>query len=213
MSMPATKAPAAPMKRFMAMRGSLLLNVAAPFVCYEIMTSNGVSELVALAVGSIFPVAGIGIAAIRGRRLDWIGVISLAAMAVGLAGALVFASPRFLLLKDSITTATIGVAFLVSLAMPRPLIFVLAGQLSAADPQARAAWDRRWSSSPQTRRRMRRFTALWGLALLGEATLRAALFYLVTPASLILVSPLLAAAVFGPMAVWSIRGYRARAHV
>lgn len=205
------EAAAAPTKRFMAMRGSLLLNVAAPFVSYEIMTRHGGSELTALAVGSIFPVLGIGIAAIRRRRLDWIGLISLAAMVVGLVGALVFVNPRFLLLKDSITTATVGLAFLASLAAPRPLIFVLARQMNSSDPSARAALDRRWSSSPQARRRIRRFTAAWGLALIGEAALRAALSYLVAPATLVLVSPLLAAAVFGGMAAWSIRGYRAHA--
>jgi hypothetical protein len=210
MSTAVAETPATPMKRIMAMRGSLLLNVAAPFVIYEIMTRSGSSELTALAIGSLFPALGIGVAAVRNRRLDWIGVITLAAMVVGLAGALVFASPRFLLIKDSMTTATVGLTFLASLAMPRPLIFVLARQMNSADPRARAALDQRWSL-PRARRRIRRLTAIWGLALLGEAALRAVLSFLVAPATLILVSPLLAAAVFGGMATWSIRDYRAHA--
>lgn len=208
MSTAATQAPAMSMKRFMSMRGSLVLNVVAPFATYELMTGHGSSELTALAVGSIFPVLGIGFAAIRNRRLDWLGVITLAAIVVGLVGAL-FVSPRFLLLKGSIVTATIGLAFLGSLVAPRPLIFVLARQMNASDPRARAALDDRWSSSPQARRRIRRLTGLWGLALVGEAATRVALSYLVAPATLLLVSPLLAAAVFGAMVLWSIRGYRA----
>lgn len=206
----ATEAPAAPLKRFAAMRWSLVLNIAAPLATYEIVTHNGGSELAALAIGAIFPVLGLAIAATR-RRLDWIGVITLIAIAGSLAGALLFASPRLLLLKESITTGTVGLAFLASLAAPRPLIFVFARQLKAADAQARATLDQRWSTSPVLRRRIRRLTVLWGACLVAEAATRAVLSYFVTPATLIVLSPLLAAAVFGGLALWTRRGYRAHA--
>lgn len=205
-----TEAPAAPLKRFTAMRWSLVLNIAAPFATYEIVTRDGGSELAALAIGSIFPVLGLAIAALR-RRLDWIGVITLVAIAGSLAGALLFESPRLLLLKESITTGTVGLAFLASLVAPRPLIFVFARQLNAAGAQARATLDQRWSTSPVLRRRIRRLTAAWGVCLVAEAATRAVLSYLVTPATLIVLSPLLAAAVFGGLALWTLRGYRAYA--
>lgn len=205
-----TEAPATPLKRFMAMRWSLVLNIVAPFATYEIVTGRGGSELAGLAIGSIFPVLGLAIAATR-RRLDWIGAISLIAIAGSLAAALLLASPRLLLLKESITTGTVGLAFLASLAAPRPLIFVLAGQMNAADAQARARLAQRWSTSPVVRRRIRRLTVLWGAALVAEAGTRALLSYFVTPATLMVLSPLLAAAVFGGLALWTLRGHRAYA--
>jgi hypothetical protein len=192
---------------FARVRGPLLFNAVAPFATYEILTSRGVSELVALAVGALFPLAAIAVGAARTRRLDPFAAVTLAAIAVGLIGALVFASPRVLLVKDSVITATIGLVFLGSLAARRPLIFVLARQI-AENTVARAALEQRWTLA-QTRRRFRIITLVWGIALVGEAAIRVTLSFLVSPGVLLLLSPLLAVAVFGSIGLWTLRLRRA----
>jgi hypothetical protein len=189
-----------------AVSPTVVLNIAAPFASYEILTSSGLSELTALAVGSVFPLAGIAMAAVRSRRLEWIGVASLAGIMVGLLGGLLFGSAEFLLVKDSIITGGIGLVFLASLLAARPLVFVLGRQMPGADP---AAFERQWSSA-QFRHGCRQTTAVWGLALIAEAGLRIALSFLIPPATLILISPLLATAVFAPLALWTIRRRAAR---
>lgn len=51
-------------------------------------------------------------------------------------------------------------------------------------------------------------TVVWGLGMLGEATARVVLAFLIPPAALLAISPLLAAAFFGPLAAWTL--YRRR---
>lgn len=196
--------------RFAAMRGTLLLNAVAPLATYEVLTRQGVSELTALAVGALFPLAGVGIGAIRGRRLDPFAAVTLAAIAISLIGAVVFASPRFLLLKESVITATIGLAFLGSLVASRPLTFVIARQM-ATDPAVRIGLEQRWLV-PEVRRSFRLFTMVWGLALVAEAALRTVLSFVVTPGVLMLISPLLAVAVFGSLGAWTWRHRRTVSH-
>ena len=181
-------------------RGPLLINALAPFGTYEILTAHGVSEVTALAVGALFPLAAVAVSAIRNRRLDPFAAVTLAAIAVGLIGGLVFDSARILLVKDSIITATIGLAFLGSLAARRPLIFVFARRL-VDDP---AVLEQRWSV-PEGRRRYRTLTLGWGVALVAEATARIALSFVLATGVFMVVSPLLAVAVFGLVTAWTLR--------
>ena len=149
----------------------ILLGVVAPFVVYQVATALGTSELTALAWGAVFPLAGIVVGLARRRRLDAISAISLVSIVVGLAGGLLLHSAQFLLVKDSLVTATIGLAFLGSLLAARPLIFVIG---RAQSPGKAAVFDARWAE-PAFRRAIRRMTAVWGAALLGEAAARVVL--------------------------------------
>jgi len=179
----------------------ILLGVVAPFVVYQVATHFGASELAALAWGAPFPLAGIARELARRRRLDVISAISLTSIVVGLAGGLLLHSAQFLLVKDSLVSATIGLAFLGSLLASRPLIFVIG---RARSPERAAVFDARWAE-PAFRRALRTMTAVWGTALLAEAVTRVVLSLLIPPAALLLVSPLLAAAFLGPLALWTVR--------
>src|SRR6185312_5496085 len=119
----------------------ILLGAVAPFVSYQVATWLGASELGALSWGAVFPLAGIALGFAR-RRFDVISATSLAAIVVGLGGALLLHSARFLLVKDSLVSATIGLAFLGSLLAARPLIFVIGRSRS---PERAAVFDARWA--------------------------------------------------------------------
>lgn len=179
----------------------ILLGVVAPFVVYQVATGLGASELAALAWGAAFPIAGIAVGLARRRRIDVISAISLTSIVVGLAGGLLMHSAQFLLVKDSLVSATIGLAFLGSLLATRPLIFVIG---RAQSPERAAVFDARWAE-PAFRRALRTMTAVWGTALLAEAVTRVVLSLLIPHAALLLISPLLAAAFLGPVALWTVR--------
>ncbi len=203
----ATKLPTSPAAKVRALlSGPVLLGVVAPFAVYQVATSFGASDLAALAWGAVFPLIGIALGFARTRKLDAISAISLASIVVGLAGGLLLHSAEFLLVKDSLVTGTIGLVFLGSLLAERPLIFTI-GRSQA--PGRADVFDRRWAE-PAFRHALRRMTAIWGITLLAEATARVVLSLLVPPAVLLLVSPLLAAAVIGPVAIWTMRR---RAHM
>lgn len=201
------KLPTSPAAKVRALlSGPILLGVVAPFAVYQVATTLGASDLAALAWGAVFPLIGIALGFARTRRLDAISAISLASIVVGLGGGLLLHSAEFLLVKDSLVTGTIGLAFLGSLLGERPLIFTI-GRSQA--PGRADVFDRRWAE-PAFRQALRRMTAVWGVTLLVEATARVVLSLLVSPGVLLLVSPLLAAAVIGPVAIWTMRR---RAHM
>lgn len=181
---------------------TLLLNAVAPYVAYQVLTAHGASEVAALSIASVFPLAALIREAVRARRLEFIGLLSVASIAVGLLSGLVSHDPHVLLVKDSLVTGVLGLGFLGSLLAPRPLVFIFAKQFSAAE------LEQRWVHSAQFRARLRQMTVVWGVALLVEATLRVVLAFLVSPATLLAISPLLAAVVIGPVAGWTY--YRRR---
>jgi hypothetical protein len=182
----------------------ILLGAVAPFVTYQVATGLGASELSALAWGAVFPLAGIALGYARRRRFDVISAISLAAIAVGLGGALLLHSARFLLVKDSLVSATIGLAFLGSLLAARPLVFVIG---RAQSPGRAAVFDARWAE-PAFRRELRLMTAVWGGVLLAEAATRVALSLVIPPGALLAISPLLAVVFLGSVGLWTVRRRR-----
>jgi uncharacterized membrane protein len=203
--MPTATAPSPATGRLAWLRSpDILLGAVAPFAAYQVATHFGASELAALSWGALFPLAGIGIGLVRRHRLDVISAISLASIAVGLGGALVLHSAQFLLVKDSLVSATIGLAFLGSLLTARPLIFVIA---RAQSPERAAVFDARWAE-PAFRRALRTMSAVWGVVLLAEAATRVVLSLLIPPGALLLVSPLLAVAFLGPVGLWTVRRRR-----
>jgi hypothetical protein len=199
--------PAAPrLGAFLPWR-TLVLNVVAPLVVYQFASARGLDEINALLLAAAFPFATLVIGAIRSRSLDPIGAISLAAIVVSVAATLAFSDPRILLAKDSLVTATIGLAFLGSLLAPRPLTFVIGRRLAAADPARLARFDTSWLE-PRARAFLQLTCVVWGAALLAEALIRAACAVLLPPQVVLAISPLLSIGVLGLVGLWTFRRYR-----
>jgi hypothetical protein len=97
--------------------------------------------------------------------------------------------------------------FLGSLLTARPLTFALGRSMIATTPADRAAYDATWDV-PGVPAGHRRTTAQWGAALVLDAGLRAALALVLTPGTLLAVSPLVAAATIGPVAILTVRRRR-----
>jgi hypothetical protein len=181
---------------------TLLLDVAAPAIAYQLLVRHGVSGTPALMSVAGFPLLGIAVAAIRKRRLDPVALLALVAIAVGLAAGLVLHDGRILLVKDSIVTGVLGVVFLLSLPARRPMVFVLQRRLLSREGESER-FDQTWAD-PRVQARSRRMTTLWGVALIAEAAVRVALSFVVSPGTLLVISPLLAAVTFGPLALWTV---------
>lgn len=175
----------------------LWLNVGGPIAAYQILTQRGVSAADALLVGAAFPVVAILTKAVRTRHLDLLGLFSLAAIVVGALGTLLFQDPHILLVKDSLITATLGLACLGSLCTARPLMAILAAQFAGSADRCAAV---RANAAG-----FRRLTLVWGITMLTDAAIRVVLAFLLPPALLLTLSPLLAVAVFGPVALWTLR--------
>jgi hypothetical protein len=185
---------------------TVLLGVVAPIVAYDVLSGH-TSDVTALSIGAAFPAAATLWTLVRTRRPDPAALMTLTGIALGLVGALVFDSSLFLLLKDSAITGGFGVVFLGSLLAARPITFALGRTMIATTPAEREAYDATWDN-PAVRAGHRRTTAQWGAAFLLDAGLRAVLAFVLAPGTLLVVSPLLAAAVLGPVALVTVRRRR-----
>jgi hypothetical protein len=167
---------------------SLVLSAVCPVVAYQLLSGRGVPEISALAVAAVFPAIGTLLGWMQVRRLDLVGIGSLALIAVTIALSLATANPLFLLLKGSAIGGVIAATCLGSLLLPRPAMFYVARHFASLEDRARAPrFDEWWQRSMGFRQTMRRVTLVWGVALAGEALLRVGLV-LVLPTAVFLVS-------------------------
>jgi hypothetical protein len=85
--------------------------------------------------------------------------------------------PHLLLIRESFFTGAFGLACLISLVLPRPLMFYFGRCFMAGrDIQKRDMFNARWQD-PAVRRAHRLVTVIWGLVYVGEFVLRIALVY------------------------------------
>ena len=102
-------------------------------------------------------------------------------LALTLAGfgiALITGSDRFLLAKESVLTAMVGLWFLRSIWAERPLTYqftrpLLEGRISRVGP----SWELLWEREPGFRRSWRMSSLIWAVVLLIDAVVRVVMAY------------------------------------
>jgi hypothetical protein len=104
----------------------VLVALVAPIVVYALVRSSVDSDVTAFAVGAAVPVAWtLGRFAVL-RKVDPFGVFGVVAFGLALVVTwLTGGSPLALEMRDSVPTGLLGLAFLVSVLVGRPLNLVL----------------------------------------------------------------------------------------
>ena len=74
-----------------------VFDVAGPLVAYNLLRSAGFSSVSALVLSGVFPAAGVIIGIIEHRRVDALGILVLAGIAVGAVLGLVSHNARLVL--------------------------------------------------------------------------------------------------------------------
>jgi hypothetical protein len=168
----------------------IALNATIPVACYFVMTRFvSPSELAALLVATAFPTLTSVYDVTRRHELNPVAVLVLLGILGSILALLVGGDPRLLLIRESFVTGAFGIACLVSLAFPRPIMFYFARYLmSGGDAGRRAVIDERWQY-PAARRAHRIVTVVWGLVFIGEFALRVLLVYAAPAALVLAVSP------------------------
>jgi hypothetical protein len=121
---------------------SLFVDVALPWLTVRILEAYGVPTVWALAVAALFPGASTLLAWFHGRRIEVIGIAVFVTIVLGIAMALISDEARFGLLRGAPAFGLFGIACLISLLMPRPLMFFVARHFqTAGDPAKAAEWS------------------------------------------------------------------------
>lgn len=128
----------------------MVWDLVASVGVYYALRLAGVDERPALLAGTILAATRLIWVAVRRRQVTWFAAVMLAVFGLGLLLTFLAGDARFLLLKDSIVTAGVGIVFLLSTLAGRPLT-VSAAQTS--QPWRAAAIDEMFRNRPDLRRR------------------------------------------------------------
>jgi intracellular septation protein A len=192
------------MTRIRLLLPTLLLDLVLPIGGYYLLKHLGASDWVALAAGGavsgVVMVAGI----VRGREVDGPAAFMLGLFAFGLLTLFLTGDARFVLAKDSILSAAVGLVFLGSLVGKRPLLLVFVAKTAPNMAQL-------YEESPALRRTFRVATILWGVGMLVEAASRVLLVYTLPVDVMVIGSPALTFLVLGVLVVLT-RTYAQRQH-
>jgi hypothetical protein len=187
----------------------VVFDVAGPLVAYSMLRSAGLSAVSALVLSGVLPAVAVLGGLIRHRRLDAVGVLVLAGIAVGSVLGLLTGDARLVLVEGSVPTAVFGLLCLASLRSRRPLIFRFALEfMGPATPRGRD-FDGLWQYYG-FRHAFRLFTVVWGVTYLAEAAARVALVELTSTSTALAVSKFMPYLVAGALVLW-MTGYARRA--
>ena len=195
-----------------ALAPQILTGGVAPLAVYLVARHAGVGDAVSLALSCGPPAASVAVSWARRRRLDPIGAIALVGIVAGLLSMAVLGGNELVLkMRDSVVTGLFGSLCLVSLALPgRPAIFVMGRALTAGRGRhGVAAFDSLWDE-PEARRVFVVLTATWGVGLVGEAAVRAALALSLPTGPFLAVTPVLGWTVIGGLIAFTVAYVRAR---
>lgn len=190
----------------MPMVWDIALNMAIPLACYRLTKAYvSPSDFTALLAASIFPIIKNFFGVVRRRSLDPIAVVVLLAISTSIVAIALGGSAKLLLLRESLFAGVFGLACLVSLAAPRPLMFYFGRLFTAGnDPEMRARFDSTWQYA-QARKTHRIITLVWGLLYLGEFAVCAALIYTQPITTVLAVSPSLFGSATILAIIWTFR--------
>jgi hypothetical protein len=187
-----------------------VFDIAGPLVAYSMLRSAGQSQVSALILSGAFPALGILVGVIRHRRVDTIGVLVLAGIAVGTVLGLLSGSPRLVLAEGSVPTAVFGLLCLGSLWARRPLIYRFAIEFIGADTPRGRDFESLWQY-PAFRHSFRLYTLVWGVVYLAEAAARIVIIETTSTSTALSVSKVMPHVVAGALIAWmTAHGRRAR---
>ena len=156
----------------------MLIDIGAPIIVYFILHSLGVGDVLALTIGGMVTAINAIVGTVRRRRLDSVGLLVVAEIALSIALLLVTEDPRILLIKPSFYVGFAAIYAFATCFVGRPIGYETAKPFATkGDPERLAAYERAWERSPEFRRKERVITARWGVAFLADALLRVLVVY------------------------------------
>ena len=182
----------------------IVVNAVLPFVIYT-LTDKRLGDVGALIASSAPPVAWSIAQFVRSRTVDALSLLVVAGIALSLLALLGGGGAKFLQLRENLVTGVIGLIFLGSVIVGRPLIYYL----------ARAGMQRRGASGELAdfenlrdntffKRTMRVMTLVWGAGLVARTALAAVLVFSVSIPTYLAIQPILGYATMGGLGGWTL---------
>ena len=180
--------------KFLQMLPTLLINAVVPYAV-NMVAQHYMPTIDSLLLASSVPALYTLGMFVWKKQVNAIGLLVVASLLLTAVFALLFRSPRLLLLQGSAVNGLFGVVMLVSLLFSRPILFYIIRSIVAQnDPQRAASFNANWAF-PQVRHCYRLLTLIWGCVTVGQLLLVTVLVFNL---------PISGFAVIMPAAHWSM---------
>jgi hypothetical protein len=179
-----------------------MVNFALPYLIYSCV-SGRLGAAPALMLSGAPPVLWSVVSFIRERKLDAISILVLSGIALSLLAFAGGGGVRVLQLRENLVGGLVGLAFLGSVAIGRPLIWQLARAASRRGSAERAAAVEALRDDSGFRRAMTVATLVWGCGLLAVCAVNCTLVFLISIKQFLLVGGPISYAALGLLTAWT----------
>lgn len=167
----------APTIKMRGLATMLFLDMMIPLAAYYVARMAGAGTTAALLIATGAAALRTLYLLVKHGELDGFAVFMVVVFAGGLAASFITGDARFLLLKNSYATIVVGLIFLGTVAVRKPLTFMVARRMAHGDDHAVADLDRGWKESASFRLGFYVMGLVWGVGFIIEAILRIVLIY------------------------------------
>ena len=188
----------------------VMVNFILPFVIY-VWAEHPLGEVRALLASSAPPILWSLVEFARHRRIDALSMLVLAGILLSVLAVLGGGSVRFLQLREKLVTVVIGLIFLGSVILGRPLIYELARANMLRKSKAEAAQFEALRVHAGFRRTVTIMTLGVGVGLIADAGVSVLLVFTLSIRDYLIVGPVVGSALLGGLVLWVFwYGRRAR---
>jgi hypothetical protein len=158
----------------------------------------------ALIASALPPLLWSGFELAKTRRLDAISVVVVASILFTLGATAMGGSARLIQIRDALVTGVVGVIFLISLFLQRPIIFYLArATMARHTAEAAADFEQVWCK-PDVPKLLKMLTGVWGAGLVAQTAVMVWLADIWPIGRYLLLGPVIGYGIFGLLMVWSL---------
>jgi hypothetical protein len=179
-----------------------LVNLVLPLVIYN-YAEGPLGDVRALLASSVPPILWSLVEFARHRRLDAMSVLVVSGIALSLLAMIGGGGARFLQLREKLVTGIIGLVFLGSALIGKPLIYELARASKRRKSEGEAQQFEALQVHAGFRRTMTVMTLVWGLGLLADVVASVVLVFVLSIREYLLVNPILGYGTIGALSLWS----------
>ena len=200
-STPSARALAYLRKNGVRIAAEVTVNFILPFVIYS-WAEHPLGEVRALLASSAPPILWSIVEFALHRRIDALSMLVLGGILLSVLAVLGGGSVRFLQLREKLVTVVIGLIFIGSVIIRRPLIYELARANMLRKSKAEAAQFEALSVHADFRRTVTIMTLVVGGGLIADAGISAVLVFTLSIRDYLIVGPILGYAWLGGLCLW-----------
>jgi hypothetical protein len=193
------------------LRNSVVINVLCPYLLYRALAPHFSSQSVLpLGISGLIPLLNLAYSLFRQHALDVLALFAAEDVIVSLAATLLARTPTAVLIGRSSQNAILGLIFLGSLVVGRPLMLYIARQVATGNESAAVARFDQLALRDDVLQVYRFMTMIWAVVLFAKSIVSIAMVLSLSTDRYLIMSPL---ATYGSdvlLILWSFRYGNAR---